>query len=255
MPDPLTPEEKATVLRRMKEWRVDGMGMHPGGSNCVFVLRLKPPEPDNAHPEDAGAEPLYTIYKPAAGERPLHDFPYGTLHLRERACFLISEALGWPLLPPVVVRDGPHGPGSVQLFIDHDTDQNYFTMRKDCLPLFAPVAAFDVLVHNADRKGGAVLRGRDGRLWAIDNALTFNPYARRRTVMFEFSQQPYPPGMVEAVKDLMPELGPGHGLGDELAGLLQPDELGLIQQRGERMVMSGIHPRLDPEMNVPWPFV
>ena len=231
------------------------MGLHPGGSNYVFVLRLKPPDGPEDAPEDAGADPLLAIYKPASGERPLHDFPYGTLHLRERAAYLVSEALGWPLMPPVVVRDGPHGEGSVQLFIDHEPSQSYFTMRNDCLPLFALVAAFDVLVHNADRKGGAVLKAKDGRLWAIDNALTFNHYARRRTVMFEFSGEPYPPGTAESVRRLVPQLGPGRPLCVELGALLSDDELGALADRAEKMVASGVHPRLDPEFNVPWPFV
>ena len=255
MPEPRTDREKAAVLRRLKEWRIDGIGLHPGGSNYVFVLRLKPPETGTLDPSDEGAAPLMAIYKPAAGERPLHDFPYGTLHLRERAAFLVSEALGWPLLPPVAVRDGPHGPGSVQMFVEHDARQNYFTMRGACLPLFAPVAAFDVLVHNADRKGGAVLKGQDGRLWATDNALTFNPYARRRTVMFEFSDEPYPPGTAESVRKLLPLLEKGGALGEELRELLSDGEVGALGERAQRMIEGGRHPRLDPELNVPWPFV
>jgi hypothetical protein len=253
MSEPRTAEEKAIMQRRLKGWRVDAMGMHPGGSNYVFVLRLKPPE--KTRPEDADADPILAIYKPVAGERPLHDFPYGTLHRRERAAFLVSEALGWPLIPPVVIREGPHGVGSVQLFIDHDPHKNFFNMRDDCLPMFAPVAAFDVLVHNADRKGGAVLVGRDGRLWAIDNALTFNPYARRRTVMFEFSQDPYPAGVVGAVEALLPKLEKGQPLGDELADLLLPNEISALRERAEAMIRSGVHPRLHPELNAPWPFV
>ncbi len=239
----------------MSEWGVDAMGLHPGGSNYVFVLRLKPPDQGLAVKEDAGAAPLLTIYKPASGERPLHDFPSGTLHQRERAAFLVSDALRWPLLPPVVVRDGPHGVGSVQLFIEHDARHNYFSMRKSCLPMFGPVAAFDVLTHNADRKGGALLRGNDGRIWAIDNALTFNPFARRRTVMFEFSGGPYPPGTAAAVQALLPGLEPGQQLGDELKTLLDGYEMDALKERAGIIAAGADHPRLDPELNVPWPFV
>ncbi len=246
---------QSEVLRRLKEWQPDEMGLHPDGSNYVFVLKLRPPGGPKSHPADAGASPMHAIYKPAKGERPLHDFPYKTLHLRERASFLVSSALGWPHMPPLVVRDGPHGEGSVQQFIEHDPNQNFFTMRDSCLPEFAPVAAFDVLVHNADRKGGAVLKGKDSRIWAIDNALTFNPYARRRTVMFEFSEEPYPPGTAESLRRLLQQLQPGHVLRDELSGLLDDTELVALMERAEQMIESGIHPRLHPEINAPWPFV
>ena len=113
-------------LRRLAEWDITGLGLHPGGSNYVFVTRLEDParEPredeDDSDPEGA----LYAIYKPSSGERPLRDFPYGTLHNRERAAYLMSAELGWPRIPPTVIRDGPHGEGSVQLFIDADHDEN-----------------------------------------------------------------------------------------------------------------------------------
>jgi hypothetical protein len=254
MTGPRTPEEKTGVLDRLRRWKFGKTGLLAAGSNYVFLSRLLPP--DQAEAPVGPDTPFLAIYKPAAGERPLHDFPYGTLHLRERAAFLVADALGWPLLPPVVVRDdAPHGPGSVQLFIDHDPAENFFTLRDSCLSEFAPVAAFDVLVQNADRKGGALLRGKDGRIWAIDNALTFNPYARRRTVMFEFSGEPYPPGTSEAVRKLALELEPGRALGDELRELLDKAEVAALADRASRLADSGVHPRLDPERNVPWPFV
>ncbi len=251
----MNPTDKATILHRLKDWPVDALSLHPGGSNYVFVARLKPPLDASQTEQGAPEKPLLAVYKPAAGERPLRDFPYGSLHNRERAAYLVSEALGWPRLPPVVVRDGPHGPGSMQLYIDHDPAQNFFTMRDACLPLFAPVAAFDVLVHNADRKGGALLKGNDGRIWAIDNALTFNPYARRRTVMFEFSGEPYPSGIDKGIQRLISEMEQGKPLREELSELLDDMEMVALLERAEKMLKSGVHPKLDPQVNVPWPYV
>ena len=153
-------ENQATLLKRLSAWDITGIGLHPGGSNYVFVIRLEDPErPESDDSEDDPPNALYGIYKPAAGERPLKDFPFGTLHNRERAAYLLATELGWPHIPPTVVRDGPHGEGSVQLFIDSDAEENYFTLRDEHLSLFEPIAMFDVLTHNADRKGGACLKG------------------------------------------------------------------------------------------------
>ena len=244
------------ALSRLTSWNITGIGLHPGGSNYVFVVRLEEPptRPEDTEP-DAGS-PLYGIYKPQSGERPLRDFPYGTLHKRERAAFVLSRSLGWPLIPPTVVRDGPHGEGSVQFFIDADEDANYFTMRDECLGEFEPTAMFDVLVHNADRKGGSCLMSDDGRVWAIDHGLTFNGIARRRTVMFEFNGQPYPDHLERSLESTLYEMGNAESLlALELEHLIGQEELSALRKRGERMLESGTFPVLDPNFNVPWPFV
>ena len=243
------------TLRRLREWDISGMGLHPDGSNYVFVVRLDDPAVEKADADD-DANSLYGIYKPRAGERPLHDFPGGTLHLRERAAFVLSEALGWPLVPPTVVRDGPHGEGSVQLFIDADPEANFFTLRDDSLNLFAPIAMFDVLACNADRKGGSCLKAKsDGRLWAIDHGLTFNPLARRRTVMFEFNGTTYPAELKSGLSRLLAGFENGDAPAAELGELLSDGEIESLKERGERMLTSGVFPVLDPNRNVPWPIV
>jgi hypothetical protein len=247
-----------TTLQRLREWEISGMGLHPGGSNYVFVVRLEDPgrvvsDPDEEDP--AGA--MYGIYKPLAGERPLRDFPYGTLHLRERASYLLAAELGWPYIPPTVVRAGPHGEGSVQLFIDADVEANYFTLRDDCLQLFEPVAMFDVLVHNADRKGGSCLKAdSDGRIWAIDHGLTFNPMAKRRTVMFEFNGQEYPVELLDDVRRIADDLAVGESkFSAEMRTLMAETEIDGLRMRAERMLQSRRFPMLDPNVNVPWPFI
>jgi hypothetical protein len=247
-----TSAERAATLERLATWDFCGIGLHPGGSNYVFVGQLQPP---STKPGDDDADQLFVIYKPSAGERPLRDFPYGTLHLREQAAYLLSEELGWPLAPPLVVREGPHGEGSVQLFIEHDQSANYFTMRADCLDKFAPVAMFDVLVHNADRKGGSCLKDGRERIWAIDHGLTFNEYARRRTVMFEFNGDPYPQDLLARLAEVRREIEPGRALGKRLGGLIGDDEVRDLADRADSMIESGVFPVLDPQINVPYPFI
>ena len=251
--------DTAETLRRLGEWDITGMGLHPGGSNYVFVVRLEDPERDGAEsgPDDDPEGAMYGIYKPASGERPLRDFPYGTLHQRERAAYLLSVELGWPDIPPTILREGPHGEGSVQLFIDADLQANFFTMRDQCLPLFEPIAMFDVLAHNADRKGGSCLKeAKSDRLWSIDHGLTFNQMARRRTVMFEFNGRPYKEQMTLDVRRAVESLEEGGSeFAVEMRSLMSPREVDLLKERGQMMLESGHFPTLDPNINVPWPFV
>ncbi len=234
------------TLELLSTAEIDGLGLHPEGSNYVFVVRLQP---------DGGGEPVLAIYKPAAGERPLRDFPRGTLHLREMAAYELSTALGWPDIPPTVVREGPHGVGSVQLFIDGQADANYFSMRVDQLERFEAIALFDLITNNADRKGSAVLLDDDDRLWAIDHGLTFNPDARLRTVMWEFCGKPVSDALLDGLKEMGPALDGGEALGSRLRELLAVEEVDLLQERVERVIADPVFPLLDPEKNVPWPYL
>ncbi|MDG0867526.1 SCO1664 family protein [Candidatus Lucifugimonas marina] len=260
--------EAGEILGRLANWPITGIGLHPGGSNYVFVVRLTDPEKydatraeDESYVVDESAS-IYGIYKPQAGERPLRDFPSGTLHNRERAAYLVSQKLGWPRIPPTVIRSGPHGEGSVQLFIDgapipegEDEPENYFSLRDDRLDDFRDMAMFDVLVHNADRKGGSCILDEEGRLWAIDHGLTFNQMARRRTVMFEFNGSAYPEELLANVEALISDLEADSDLAKDLTQLLSVPEIGDLVTRGREMVALGHYPVLDPDINVPWPMV
>ena len=233
------------VLRRLSEWDVNAIGLHPDGSNYVFVIRLS----------DGNSE-MYAIYKPSSGERPLRDFPYGTLHNREWAAFRVATALGWPNVPPTVIRDGPHGEGSVQLYVDADFSRHYFNERDNKLTQFEPVAMFDVLINNADRKGGACLIDANETVWAVDHGLTFNPLARRRSVMFEFNAMRYNESLLSSVSNVRCELRrPGSGLTSDLASVLDGREVDSLVQRCDEMIETGHFPTLDPNYNVPWPMV
>ena len=255
------------LLQRLSNWPITGIGLHPGGSNYVFVVRLtdpvkyKEPESENEVIEVDESDSMYGIYKPQAGERPLRDFPGGTLHNRERAAYLISQELGWPRIPPTVIRTGPHGEGSVQLFIDaasvpeDEEPDNFFSMRDSRLNDFRDMAMFDALVHNADRKGGSCILDEAGQLWAIDHGLTFNHLARRRTVMFEFNGTEYPAELLANVKLLVASLEMDSEILTELRKLISEPEMDDLVTRGNEMIDYRHYPVLDPDTNVPWPMV
>lgn len=250
--------DEHVLIKRLSEWPISGIGMHPEGSNYVFVVRLSDPEKYNeATAEDvADNSSLFGIYKPLSGERPLRDFPVGTLHRRERAAYLVSYELGWPKIPPTIIRTGPHGTGSVQLFIDAAGRQdNFFSLRNKRLNEFRDMAMFDVLVHNADRKGGSCIVDKDGQLWAIDHGLTFNGHARRRTVMFEFNGTKYPDHLLVQLESFVQSLENHGRLRMELCRLLQESEIEDMITRARGMIQIGNYPVLDPRTNVPWPMI
>mgnify|MGYP001366836113 CR=1 FL=1 len=274
------PDEDHVPIQRLTEWPITGIGLHPGGSNYVFVVRLTDPvkypelldqsaSSSDSTPETKEQVPdeidesvsIYGIYKPQSGERLLRDFPAGTLHNRERAAYLVSRELGWPNIPPTVIRAGPHGEGSVQLFIDaapvpDDREpDNYFTLRNERLEDFRDMAMFDALVHNADRKGGSCIVSDDRKLWAIDHGLTFNQFARRRTVMFEFNGTEYPANLLNDVEALVDVLESESKLSFELKQLISQPEVEDVVTRAKEMIEFGHYPYLDPDANVPWPMV
>jgi uncharacterized repeat protein (TIGR03843 family) len=269
--DNTSSSDEQILLQQLAEWPISGMGLHPGGSNYVFVVRLTDPDyfdADAPQPSEPEAAPvvdetasIYGIYKPQAGERPLRDFPGGTLHNRERAAYLVSRELGWPRIPPTVIRTGPHGEGSVQLFIDAaptpeaDEPDNYFSLRDERLGDFRNIAMFDALIHNADRKGGSCIVDDDGKIWAIDHGLTFNQLARRRTVMFEFNGTDYQPDLLGDVESLIAALESDSDLKSQLSELLEGSEIDDIVIQAKEMLEFGRYPVLDPDTNVPWPMV
>lgn len=273
-------DEGHVPIQQLTEWPITGIGLHPGGSNYVFVVRLTDPvkypelldqsaSSSDSTPETKEEVPdeidesssIYGIYKPQSGERLLRDFPAGTLHNRERAAYLVSRELGWPNIPPTVIRAGPHGEGSVQLFInaapvpDDREPDNYFTLRNERLEDFRDMAMFDALVHNADRKGGSCIVSDDRKLWAIDHGLTFNQFARRRTVMFEFNGTEYPANLLNDVEALIDVLESESKLSFELKQLISQPEVGDVVTRAKEMIELGHYPHLDPDANVPWPMV
>jgi hypothetical protein len=233
------------AVRLLSQGRVALVGRILASSNAIFLATV----------EDEDLRAL-AIYKPCRGERPLWDFPRGSLCLREVAAYVVSQALDWPLIPPTVLRDGPYGPGALQLYIDADPQANYFTLRDGCLPDLLPVALFDVLVNNADRKGGHLLLDRQGRVWAIDNALTFNAEPTLRTVIWDFAGEPIPEEHLAGLHQLQKRLARRSTLRQALARLLDEGEIGALQARLEELLERATFPYPDPtRRQVPWPLL
>ena len=197
------------------------------------------------------------VYKPRAGERPLWDFPYGTLHLREVAAFEVSDYLGWEVVPPTILRDGPFGEGSLQLFIDHDPRRHYFVLLEDDIydESLARMAAFDLVVNNADRKGGHVLLAPDEHIWGCDHGLTFHEETKLRTVIWEFGGMMLPEAWVEDLQRLAGDLAvPSSPISACLAPLLSADERAILGRRAAALARAGALPDLpDEERPYPWP--
>ena len=205
---------------------------------------------------DEGDDVL-AVYKPQAGERPLWDFPFGTLHLREVAAYEVSAHLGWEVVPPTILRDGPFGPGSVQLFIDHDPRRHYFVLVEDEAhdEALMRMAAFDLVVNNADRKGGHVLLDPHGHIWGCDHGLTFHEETKLRTVIWDFGGVGLPPACIEDLRRLSTDLSaPAGALTRRLRALLDPAEVTMLARRAAALAHAGALPDLDEdERPYPWP--
>jgi hypothetical protein len=201
---------------------------------------------------------LKTVYKPLRGERPLWDFPHQTLSRREVAAYMVSEALGWNLVPPTVfrLRGAPMGPGSLQLFIDHNPKRHYFTFDQDQQKHLPKVMLFDLLINNADRKAGHLLIDPEGDLFLIDHGLSFHAEDKLRTVVWDHAGEPIPPVLCQDVNKILPDLSPGESLFSALQPHLLPEEIAALQQRGQGLVDSGQFPLPPEDRRVyPWPLV
>jgi uncharacterized repeat protein (TIGR03843 family) len=200
-------------------------------------------------PHDAGS--LHVIYKPIRGERPLVDFPVGTLALREEAAWHVSEATGWSIVPPTLVRDGPAGRGMVQLWIDIDEDADILRMILTRDERLRHMAVFDVLVNNADRKGGHLLVTGDD-VHGCDHGICFSTTPKLRTVLWGWRGEPLTDEERGALERVCAAIdGP---LGERLAPLLDDAEVGALRARAERLLQDGHLPRPDPYQRVvPWP--
>ncbi len=197
---------------------------------------------------------LLAVYKPMAGERPLWDFPAGSLHRREVAAYLVSDFLGWQVVPPTLRRDGPFGVGSVQLFIAHDPDEHYFVLVEsaDYDEQLARMATFDLLVNNADRKAGHVLLDDDGHVWGCDHGLTFHPHPKLRTVIWEFAGTPLPRAWRDDVARFCAALD--GELGASLTALLSPREVAALGRRAAALHDLPALPNVAEEYRpYPWP--
>lgn len=194
------------------------------------------------------------VYKPQKGERPLWDFPDGTLCYRETAAFLTSQELGWNLVPPTVLREGPRGIGSLQYYIEHDPEVTYFSLDTSSADQLRYFAAFDYIVNNADRKGGHCLVDSKGHIWGIDHGIAFHSAPKLRTVIWDFAGHPIPDQILldlERVCGLLDS--PSTTYRTALAGLLAEYEITALQSRIRRLLLRREYPQPGPGPNYPWP--
>jgi hypothetical protein len=219
------------------------VGLLPRASNFTFLGRVR-----------AGERSVPVVYKPRAGETPLWDFPDGTLCNREVAAFVLAASLGWPNIPPTVLRDGPHGVGSVQRYVEADPGQHYLSLREGRLDEFLPVAAFDVVTGNGDRKSGHCLLGRDGRIWVVDHGLCFSVEPALRTVIWDFAGSPVPADLLEDLGRIAGELRRGP-LRRRLLDLVTEDEVDATADRADVLRSAGVFPSPGPGRSVPWPAI
>ncbi|MFF7857596.1 SCO1664 family protein [Streptomyces sp. NPDC007904] len=220
------------------------------------------------------------VYKPVAGERPLWDFPDGTLAGREVAAYEVSEATGWGLVPPTVLRDGPYGEGMCQLWIEVAPDTELLALvdgeepepgwraigladvgeGRTALLVHADderlrrLAVLDAVINNADRKGGHLLPAAEHRLYGIDHGVTFNVENKLRTLLWGWAGEPLTEEAVDVLKGLRKALQDGGTLAARLAPLITAAEIDATRARVETLLASGVHPEPGGEWPaIPWP--
>jgi uncharacterized repeat protein (TIGR03843 family) len=230
----------ADELTLLADGEIDIEGRMPWSSNATFLVNLRL--------DDQVGQ---AIYKPLRGERPLWDFEPG-LHRREAAAYRLSEAMGLGLVPPTILRDGPLGEGSLQWFVDADHAQHYFTLheqRPDLHDVLRPIAVFDVLANNTDRKSGHVLIDTSDRIWCIDHGLCFAADFKLRTVVWEFGGEPIDDDLIARVEPLTRRVPL------DIATLLNDDEVVAIQERARWLVEHPVFPIDSSGRRYPWPLV
>jgi uncharacterized repeat protein (TIGR03843 family) len=220
------------------------LGRLPGSTNNALLVAV-----------DGGRDGVVAVYKPRAGERPLFDFPTGTLARREVAAFLVSEAGGWGVVPPTVLRDGPFGEGMVQQWIDVDPAADVVAMVVGDDVRLRPVAIFDAAVNNTDRKGGHLLPTAGGDLFGVDHGVTFSEQPKLRTVLWGWQGEPFEPAEREPLERLQEALHGGVApLPRALAALLDRAEIAATRRRVAALLRSGRFPRPRNDWPaVPWP--
>lgn len=229
----------ATAKELLETGDLELVARMPYSSNGTFLVHATAGELQSA-----------AVYKPVRGERPLWDFPAG-LHRREIAAFELSDHLGWDVIPPTVERDGPHGIGSVQLFIDADFEQHHFTLVQDSRyhEDLRTLCVLDLLANNTDRKSGHCLLSKWGRIYGIDHGLCFAAEFKLRTVIWDFADEPIANELMVGVQRIADEVP------ERLSRWLDDDETAALQERAAWLVDHPVFPEDESGHRWPWPLV
>ena len=223
------------LQRSLQQGEIELKGQFMLGSNYTFLVDVR-----------HEGQILPAVYKPSKGEQPLWDFEDNTLALREVAAYLVSDALGFDLVPFTVLRDGPFGPGSLQQFIEYDPDHHYFNFTDEEKTLLKPVVLFDLLCNNADRKGSHIFFDAAHKLWAIDHGLCFHEEDKLRTVIWDFAGEPIPDSLLSHLS----RLSAGRA---DLQRYLSPGEVTALQSRAEALLAGRVFPH-PPEDRRAFPY-
>jgi uncharacterized repeat protein (TIGR03843 family) len=230
------------VLDTLRLGEIRLVGRLPYGSNDTFLATV--------HHQHLA---LPAVYKPTQGEQPLWDFSAGTLAGREVAAFLLSEALGWGLVPPTALREGEFGVGSLQFFIECDPERHYFNFTDSERQQLPWAAVFDVLANNADRKGGHLLLDGQGQMWLIDHGLCFHELPKLRTVIWDFAGQTLPAPFLQDIRRVAETFAQTGGLAEQLAGYLSESECAALLARLQNLLAVPQLPFPKGNRSYPWP--
>jgi len=239
--------DNETALRLLRDGEISVIGRLLSASNGTFFCLV---DGSGARPKTALTATC--VYKPVRGERPLRDFPDGSLACRELGAYAISVASGWDIVPPTAIRDGPLGPGMVQLWVEVDPSVDVVELAHLDLPELRRIAVLDAVLNNADRKGGHLLPLSGGRIQAIDNGLCFSVEPKLRTILWRWRGARFNEEEIAVLERLRTALG--GELGTELGELLTPAEVRATARRIDALLSRGRFPLPDPNrLAIPWP--
>lgn len=253
--------ETVPILEVLRTGEIELVGRLVESSNNALLVRIGHPAADGHAWEPGGASPLaglgrslYAVWKPTAGERPLFDFPIGTLTHREVAAFEVSEALGWEIVPPTVLREGPYGEGMLQRWVEVDPTADVVAMISADDTRLRRVALFDAILNNTDRKGGHLLPVSGGHLFVVDHGVTFSVDPKLRTILWAWEDQPFDDVERAALASVAAGLRPRAPLDRRLRELLAPREVVATRHRAEALLAAGRFPGPNPDWPaIPWP--
>jgi uncharacterized repeat protein (TIGR03843 family) len=269
-------EKPVDVTEVLAEGDLELIGQIRSASNATLVCDAV-----------VGDTSVRCVYKPVRGEQPLWDFPDGTLAGREVASYLVSEALGWSVIPVTLLRDGPFGPGMVQRWIDTPEPSDGLPTRLDVVDLCSPdlvpegwkvilsaidargedvvlvhaddprlqrMAVLDVLINNADRKGGHVLEGLDGQVYGVDHGICLHTDDKLRTVLWGWAGENVPAHLLDDIRGLLDALREATSpLREKLSGLITAAEVDALTLRAATMLGDPVMPDANRSRPIPWP--
>lgn len=239
--------DTATAVEVLRDGEITLVGRLVGSTNHAMLGRVT-----RICPEPEPPQTVEAVYKPIAGERPLEDFPDGTLARREVAAFLVSEAAGWGIVPPTVLRDGPFGEGAVQLWIGIDRSADVVAMVVEDDPRLRRIAVLDAAMNNTDRKGGHLVPVPGGHVYGVDHGVCFSTVPKLRTVLWGWRGEPLADDEVDGLERLASALR--GELARDLAPLLSRAEIAATRRRVDELLATRRfpYPRGDWPA-IPWP--